>query len=308
VLAAAGCGGRVEPSSGTAPNSTGPAVTTGATEPGEGGVPVGPPPTGTPSAPSSSPAPSGGLVPDEQLSAFVRACEESMDARGWQPGQVSYPRTMTLEVGQEETYNAAVDVRSAPAPPEEVIDAADPTSEPVLVRCVLSARLVPVGDHISVTTDDQGSVIDGWSYQTFTPSGTVEWAWTVTADAPEPGGLRLVLRPAAVASDVLTARVSSEQTYETDVEVTGSFLARASHWFDTEFPLLKALAVTLGGVLVGVLAWYGGIRAKWRELRGHPAASGPASGPSTAARAPTPPQPVPRRRKPGKGKKARNPR
>jgi hypothetical protein len=69
---------------------------------------------------------------------------------------------MALEVGQEETYDVAVDVRSAPAPPEDVIDAADPTSEPVLVRCVPSARLIAVGDHLSLTTDDQDNVIDGW--------------------------------------------------------------------------------------------------------------------------------------------------
>jgi hypothetical protein len=243
-------------------------------------VPTEDPDTTSEGAGGGDGGPDGGFVPsaspepevDAQLEAFVRTCEESLDARTWQPAQVSYPETMSLEVGQAETYNAAVDVRSTPAPPSEIIDAAEPTSEPVRVRCVLSARLVPVGDHITVSADDGTDEFEGWSYQTFTPSGTLEWAWTVRADKPEPGGLRLVLRPAAVAADVLSAQVTNQQTYETDVEVTGSVLSRASYWVETEFPYLKAIAIAAGTALVAVLAWYAGLRKKWRELRAGPAA------------------------------------
>jgi hypothetical protein len=240
------------------------------------------------------------VTADEQLAAFVRECEQRADPATWRLGQVDYPRTMSLEVGREDTYSVAVDVRATPAPPDDVIDAADPTSEPVQVQCVLSARLIPVGDHIAVSADDQHNVIDGWSYQRFTPAGIVEWAWTVTADAPAPGRLRLVLRPAVVVSEVMTARVVSEQPYETRVEVEASVLAEAAYWFETEFPFLKALAITLGGALLGALAWFGGVRTKWRELRARPAAE-----PAGRPRAPPSPQRRTQGKKGRKGRKGR---
>jgi hypothetical protein len=219
--------------------------TGGANPSSSSSVTRGPSATGRPSS-------SGAANPSDELDEFVRDCEAATTFR---EGQVSLPKEMLLRVGQSDSYSAAVDVRTKPAPPEKVIDSPSPRSEPIKVQCVLSARLVPVSDGVEVvpSTDADG---DGWRTVKFTPNGVVEWSWTVKAVHPVDQRLRLELLP-AVKMEVASAStiMSSNASYITIVRVDATEIEKLSHWFSTQWKLLAGVAAIVGAAFLAVLAF-----------------------------------------------------
>jgi hypothetical protein len=157
---------------------------------------------------------------------------------------------MRLRMAQARSYDVAVDVRTTPAPPSQVISAEDPSQEPITVQCLVAARLVPVGDGISVTVPDE-ALEGGWAYQRFTELGVVEWAWSVSPTTPQDQQLRLELRPAAKGSDVIQISSATTARYVTEVEVSASKLQVVWYWFQTDW---KLVATTVGIVGAAILA------------------------------------------------------
>ena len=203
---------------------------------------------------SAPPSPSSSATanPSEELDAFVRACEESTTFR---QGQLSLPKEMHLRVGQSDTYSAAVDIQAEPGPPDERIDNPNPRAERIKVQCVLSARLVPVGDGIEVapSTDADG---DGWRTLKFTPNGVVEWSWTVKPVDPVDQQLRLELVPAVKVESVSRSIVvNSSADYITNVKVDATVLEKLSYWFGTQWKLLAGIAAVVGAAFLAVLAF-----------------------------------------------------
>ena len=210
-------------------------------------------------APSPTTAPSRGSEPprqpgDDELSDFVRSCQEESRFRR---GQVDYPRTLRMRMGEAVTYAAAVDVRDDPLPSGKVIDADDPGSDPIYVQCVVGARLVSVGGGIDVDVADSSD--GGWKYQEFTPKGELKWAWTVTARSPADQELRIELRPAARESQVIR-NANTSASYVTRVTVDASLIGRSWYWLQTEGNLLKAIFISLGAAVLAILAFSAKVR------------------------------------------------
>jgi len=219
------------------------------------------------SAPLPPPAPPP-PTQDDALSAFQAQCEDGVEE--WKAAQVDYPATMSLDVGEAETYNAAVDARSAPLPAEEVIeaDSGAANSESVQVRCVIAARLRAVGETLAV--EDPAEDSGGWIAQEFTPTGVLEWAWTVTADKPADAELRLDLKPAiAIGSSGTATQYASQSTtsFTTDVDVSGNWLSHVAFWFDNNWGYVTAIAITLGGAATAVFLWWLNLRSKAKGAR-----------------------------------------
>lgn len=198
-------------------------------------------------SPTSNPSKS-----DKALNDFTAACAKS---GAFRQGQVDFPRTIDARVNRAVSYDAAIDIRSQPAPAEKVIDTHDPKSEPIAVECVVGARLVDVGDAITVQADSDSD--DGWSYSEFTPSGVLQWSWTITPKAAVGNEqLRLEIRPAVKL--VRTAEfgiVPTSANYLTTVNVSATWIDRVAYWFQTQWSPLKTVASVLGVALLAVLAF-----------------------------------------------------
>lgn len=191
---------------------------------------------------------------------------------------------MTIKVGDSENYNAALDVRSVPLPADEVIET-EPgaaTSENVLVKCTLAARLRAVGE--TLTVDDPASDNGGWVVQEFTPTGVLEWSWTVTAEKPADAELRLDIRPAiaiAAAAEDLVYATQSSTSFNTDVIVDGNLLSRSAYWFEGNWGYVLAIAVPVGIAATALLRWWLGLRTEVRKARGSGAPNTDQPGPAT---------------------------
>lgn len=230
-------------------------------EPSEGApTPVDPlpPPTGGPGDGGEA----VGGAPGDSVAAFQERCAEGVEE--WRTGDVDYPDRITVRIEVGANYNAAVDVRSEPLPPDEVIevDNGAATSEAVLVKCTVAARLTAVGDALEV--DDVVNETDaGWVLQEFTPSGVVEWSWTVTAHQPVDEELRLELRPAIVVDEGagdLEYAGKNVSSFTTDVHVDASVLHHAAHWVDENRPLIWTIGSAIGAAVLAVIFW-------WRKAR-----------------------------------------
>lgn len=214
-----------------------------------------PPPLPPPTDPGST---------DQTVFDFEQKCAEGVES--WRAGQVDFPERLTLAVDQSASYNAAVDVRSAPLPPGEVILAVPGAAEAeeVLVKCTVAARLRPVGDSLDV--DDQSGDSGAWIVQDFTPSGVVEWFWTVTAEKPKDSELILELRPAVAfgdeSGDLLYAG-ESVTAIITDVTVEASFLSRAAYWVEVNMPLVVVIAGAAGAGVIALAAWWTRLRKEF---------------------------------------------
>jgi len=221
---------------GNAPNSSAPVPSTGSTTASEGESPD----TGS----------------DGEFEQFVAACADSFE--GWRPGQASYPRTLDIDLDESRTYTARIDIR--PGAQEQPAPDAQTGTADLQVRCGIGARLVAVGSSVSVDDGD-------WFLQQFGEPGTVQWDWTVTATAAPDAELRLELRPAVAAVDgsyTVPAEANANTTttsFTTDVHVRTSAIQQVGGWFDDSWPIITAVAVALGGAILGFIAWVKKLRA-----------------------------------------------
>lgn len=224
---------------------------------------------------------------EDELDEFLRKCEESLDAD--RQGQIDHPANMWMKVRENQSYNAAVDVRIDQVPPEINIDGPKPGSERVRVRCILSARLVAVGKGIEVvpSSDTDG---DGWRALTFTPDGVVEWSWTVTPTVPADQELQLELQPAVKMGEGSQSAVrASTVYYKTEVFVEATRIERLSYWFNTQWPLLTSVVGAIGVAILALLAFSTKFRDAARAIfKRKPAATAESAEASDAAPEPEP--------------------
>ncbi|GAA5154369.1 hypothetical protein GCM10023321_26070 [Pseudonocardia eucalypti] len=172
---------------------------------------------------------------------------------------------MTLSVNQSGTYVAAVDIRSTPEAPELVLPGVNAQAAPVAVQCVLSARLVPVGDGVDV--EDRS-----WIVRQFTPTGVLNWSWSVKALQPSEHELRLELQPALKISEPRAGaellqrehpfRVTS---FVTKVHVQATWGQALNKWWKEASPVIAAIAAGLSAAVLAVIKWSGALADALRE-------------------------------------------
>ncbi|WP_374975465.1 hypothetical protein ACEYYH_16865 [Microbacterium trichothecenolyticum] len=257
------------------------------TPPGEP-EPVDPHPTPLP-PPIGGPGDEGediGGGSDDAVVAFQERCAHGVEE--WRDALVDYPDRMSVTIDVGANYNAAVDARSEPLPPDEVIEVEDgtATSEAVLVKCTVAARLTPVGQAMEVL--DQASETNaGWVLQEFTPSGVIEWSWTVTARHPVDEQLRLELRPAIVLDESagdLEYAGKNVSSFTTDVHVEASALHHAAYWVDVNRPLIWTIGSAIGAATLAVIVWWRKARSPRKDAPTSERTKGPAPLSRTAAR------------------------
>lgn len=207
------------------------------------------------------------------LEAFRNECAQGV--QNWRAAQVDYPDDLTVGLNESVDYNAAVDINDEPLPPDQVIetDGGSATAEAVQVRCTVAARVVPVGD--ALTIEEQASELaGGWILQEFTPTGIVEWSWTVTAIKPVDQDLRLELRPAIVLNSTSSLdelySSASQASFSTEVHVEANPVQSMGYWFTTNWGAIAAIAAAIGGATLAVLAWMRKVRNEARALKNPP--------------------------------------
>jgi hypothetical protein len=205
------------------------------------------------------------------------------------------------------SFDAAIVIRQVdPTSATDLVDAADPTEEPVKVQCLVAARLVAVSETIDVEEPDEAGD-GGWVYQTFTPDGTLEWAWSVTPTTPRDGTVRLEMRPAVKGFEVTEVMRGKTARFSSDVVVEASWLQRAAYWTQHDGKALTVLAAFVGTGLLGLLAFV----PKVREAVSGAFRRGGGAAPTPLAPAPSPPLTAPpapgRGRAPPPGRKAAGP-
>ena len=180
-------------------------------------------------------------------------CEQGIQKWKDSAGQLDYPETLALKVGVPSTYNAAIDISAAQAPPDDliIVPSGRATSEPIFVKCGVAARLVPVGE-LSVSP---GS--DEWITRGFSPAGVLEWAWTVSTDTSGPKQLRLELQPAALSADGPLGGGAQTAEVLTAVSVQATAIDSASDWMTTQWPKLVGVVAALGLAGAALLGWKG---------------------------------------------------
>jgi hypothetical protein len=256
--------------------------------PPDGPDPADPHPTPLP-PPTGGPDGEGGDIgggSDDAVALFQERCARGVEE--WRDALVDYPARMSVTIELGANYNAAVDARSQPLPPDEVVEVEDgaATSEAVLVKCTVAARLTAVGEAMEVL--DQASETDaGWVLQEFTPSGVIEWSWTVTAHQPVDEQLRLELRPAIVLDESagdLEYAGKNVSSFTTDVHVKASALHHAAYWVDVNRPLIWTIGSAVGAATLAVIVWWRKARSPRKDAPTSERTKGPAPLSPTAAR------------------------
>lgn len=178
----------------------------------------------------------------------------------WIAGQVDYPKELTVSLNSSITYNAAVDVRKDPLPADQVIniDKGTAASEKIFVMCRIAARLLPVGDGITVSSDPAAGY-GGWIYKDFTPLGVVKWSWSFKADIPKNQELQMELRPVTLvqgeSAPIDSYGSDSQEPFITQVTVKSTIIEAMSYWFDTQWKLLVGIAIVISGAIFAVKKW-----------------------------------------------------
>jgi hypothetical protein len=254
-------------------------------------VPVDPQPTLLPppiGGPDDEGADIGGGKGDAVI-AFQERCARGVEE--WRDALVDYPDHMSVTIEVGANYNAAVDARSEPLPADEVVEVQDgtATSEAVLVKCTVAARLTAVGEALEVVRRT-GETDAGWVLQEFTPSGVIEWSWTVTAHKPVDEQLRLELRPAIVVDESagdLEYAGKNVSSFTTDVRVKASALHHAAYWVDVNRPLIWTIGSAVGAAILAVIVWWRKARSPQKDSPPSEPTKGPAPLSRTAARGST---------------------
>jgi hypothetical protein len=125
--------------------------------------------------PAPPPPPTFALPSGDEMEQYLAACGQQLDSR--QLGQVAYPRSLRVPLGQEAMYEASLDIR--PDAEQQPAPNADTQIATIEVRCGVGARLVGLGE--SVAVEDEGE----WIYLQFDNPGVFEWAWVIRATKPE---------------------------------------------------------------------------------------------------------------------------
>lgn len=182
-----------------------------------------------------------------EVNEFLSDCNQGVVS--WRPGEVRYPSTFQVTMGESSTYVATLDIRNTPEAPSKEIPGPDPESEMVFVQCAVAAHLVPADDTFSVDPTD-------WIARTFTPSGTVDWSWSVKAEKVHDGDLSLQLMPAVTSNQqllVVENSGSSRTDFVTHVTTQATWAQSLAQWIDDNKLPLIATAVALFGAVIWLL-------------------------------------------------------
>lgn len=220
--------------------------------------------------PDFTPAPSGDTgSPPDPVQPWVEECRQAASEVEF-AGLVTYPRTLPVDMNEATTYQTVIDLSGSQLPPEEVIEnpEGETSQRNIRVECIVGARLTPVGDDVTVS-EDQDADGAGWVHRRFTSAGTVDWAWSVTAAAPDDQQVQLQLRPVLFVDDgARTIPADAVTTLVTRVDVQATRLDRLSYWFENEWKQLAAIAGVLGVSVLAVLTWVGKVRGHLRPHAG----------------------------------------
>lgn len=198
---------------------------------------------------------------NRQLSEYKKyqnECKTGTD--GWRSGEVRFPQDLGLTVDGATTYVATIDIRRVRTIPAKTIPGT-PTSGEIFVQCTVAARLIIVGDAVKPPPDE-------WTPRSFTPSGVVDWSWTLQGNAVRDGQVRLEFVPALAGKDgsITPLEQASDQltSYTTSVHVDGTLAQTVWQWIQDN----QAAAVGIGAVLIGLIAFSRQILAAIRGLVG----------------------------------------
>lgn len=209
--------------------------------------------------PAPPPTPVDLRLNDPKVAAFLKDCETGV--KQWTSGQVDYPRLLTLRMGSSTSYVAAIDIRTDPRPPEDVLLTDEARGELVAIQCVVGARLVPVGDAIEVDSEE-------WVVREFTPVGLINWAWSIKGVAPGDHQVKLLLHPTLSTQDGELALTGTKTaTFVTTVRVEASAIQIVDRWFKDNWHIITGIAVLLGGAFLAVVKWAGNVIEALRDLR-----------------------------------------
>lgn len=190
-------------------------------------------------------------------------------ASEWLPAAIRRPADFTIPINETRTYEVEVQVDEATAAGERGTvrqvreTGTDVVLEDVAVQCVLSARLVPpAGDTVTVENTR-------WVPRQFTPSGSVNWIWNISAKRPGTYPLRVELDPALSAAD--GSRIIAEgdperaRGYPTRLTVDAPLLTRARVWTEDNWGKLVTAVGALGVGLLALVKWGGDFGAALKE-------------------------------------------
>lgn len=203
------------------------------------------------------------------LEEFQRDCEEGIHE--WKEAQVDFPAVLAVKLNETLNYNAAIDIREVPLPPDEVIHTGGgpAAKEAVFVKCTVAARLVAIGDALEVE-EQSNETIGGWVLQEFAPSGVTEWSWSVTATKPVDQELRLDLHPAII-SDAETGDLAyssaNQASFNTEVQIEATLLQDTAYWFEANWGLIVAISAAVGTGIIALVVWLRKLRKETNALR-----------------------------------------
>jgi hypothetical protein len=198
---------------------------------------------------------------DADVDAFLQECEQGVGT--WQAAQVDYPGVLQVQFGEPAAYIATLDIRKASNASGKEIPGPGPESKPVFVQCVVAARLVPMGDGLTVDETE-------WVPRTFTPSGVVDWAWGVTAIEARDQQLRLELHPAVESPLGLTVGggATATTTFITEVRTEASAVQHVRQYLEDNWPAVTLIAGIVAAAVIGAIRFGGDVGEALRESMG----------------------------------------
>lgn len=185
-----------------------------------------------------------------------KACSEG--AQGWRTGEAKYPPTMIIKINGSASYNFAVGIEGGQLVPDQVLPPGTYSNTPVDVKCVLAANLQSGDDGLAVAGGD-------WQVRQFTPTGVVQWTWSVTANKPGSHDLRVQLQPAVVLNanqyGVPVGGGTEISTFVTKVDVNTPFPQSFYLWWGANWPNIVTISSAIGVTLLGLRTFYKKLRA-----------------------------------------------
>ena len=128
---------------------------------------------------------------------------------------------------------------------------------------------MPVGNSVGVDNN-------GWIVRQFTPSGVLNWSWSITALAPGDQQLQLEPEPAVTSASqyilLQGGNPSDMSTSVTQVHVNASAVQRAGQWWKDNWGIIVLISGGIGAAVLSLIKWSGNLgqavhdlSRKWRD-------------------------------------------
>ena len=242
---------------------------------GGGGQPQPLPPAAAP--PPAPPPPPPPLPPSEpatreEIEQFIADCNRRVSS--WKhDAKMTWPEVIDLEINHSKTYLAIVDLAGRVAE----IPNATATSGTISVKCYVTATLEgPQGGELRIDDSDGSS-----NTRALVPTTRAQWSWEVVGIKPGNHELRLLVEPALMLGETYTYEGDpslQQVVFITRVNVGASFIYLVSQWFSENWPLVTAVAGTVGLSIFAAIKWFGELRQlvsvtfgrRWRRSQPEP--------------------------------------